>query len=290
VSDKIRDEQLKAIAEKWIEAARMGCVDAFECALKDAWQAALSQHPGPVAVPEGLRERCKELIEWQKTGVLVGDALRSYSKAKWYAEEHNRLQIAEADTDREAYALIAAAPSAPAPAAQEPMAWQFFQDGRWWNGYDNIPDHRANTEAAGIPTRDLYASPPTAEQPKASCQWIPVSERMPEIEQLVLVCSEFGGRSGDWRYSVGALDRSLLNDPIRGPWFVKGASWRPSHWMPLPATPGAIPPAAEHPDIAPVPRELQADDRVPDDFRNQASGYRAGWNDCLAALLGKESV
>jgi hypothetical protein len=55
--------------------------------------------------------------------------------------------------------------AAPAPAAQEPVAWQFFQDGRWWNGYDNIPDHRANTEAAGIPTRDLYAAPPDAEHP-----------------------------------------------------------------------------------------------------------------------------
>lgn len=43
-------------------------------------------------------------------------------------------------------------------------------------------------------------------------------------------------------------------------------------------------------DTVPAPRALQADDRVPDDFRNQASGYRAGWNDCLAALLGKESV
>lgn len=47
---------------------------------------------------------------------------------------------------------------------------------------------------------------------------------------------------------------------------------------------------AEQPDTVPVPRALQADDRVPDDFRNQASGYRAGWNDCLTALLANECV
>ncbi|MFB8828700.1 hypothetical protein ACE0DR_03590 [Azotobacter sp. CWF10] len=31
--------------------------------------------------------------------------------------------------------------------------------------------------------------------------------------------------------------------------------------------------------------ELLDINRVPDDFRNQASGYRAGWNDCRAAML-----
>lgn len=34
---------------------------------------------------------------------------------------------------------------------------------------------------------------------------------------------------------------------------------------------------------APAVRALLHSDSVPDDFRNQASGYRAGWNDCLAA-------
>lgn len=31
-------------------------------------------------------------------------------------------------------------------------------------------------------------------------------------------------------------------------------------------------------------------DSVPDDFRNQASGYRAGWNDCLAAPAAPAQV
>lgn len=33
----------------------------------------------------------------------------------------------------------------------------------------------------------------------------------------------------------------------------------------------------------PAVHALLDSDSVPDDFRNQASGYRAGWNDCLAA-------
>lgn len=39
----------------------------------------------------------------------------------------------------------------------EPVAWQFYQDGKWWNGDDRIKDHRHNTERAGYLTRELYA-------------------------------------------------------------------------------------------------------------------------------------
>lgn len=52
----------------------------------------------------------------------------------------------------------------PAQTEQQPVSWQFYQDGKWWNGDDRIKDHRKNTEAAGIPVRDLYAAP-IAQQP-----------------------------------------------------------------------------------------------------------------------------
>jgi|SRR5690554_6847242 len=52
-----------------------------------------------------------------------------------------------------------------APAVQaEPVGWQFYEDGRWWNGDDRIKDHRKNTEAAGVPVRDVYAAPQPTEQ------------------------------------------------------------------------------------------------------------------------------
>ena len=59
-------------------------------------------------VPEDLRTRCAEILAWHKTGVLDGDALRGYAAARWYANEHNALQMAEMDTAREAFKLLAA--------------------------------------------------------------------------------------------------------------------------------------------------------------------------------------
>jgi hypothetical protein len=42
----------------------------------------------------------------------------------------------------------------------EPVAWQFFGDGIWWNGYDE--SLKANIIAAGYQVRELYATPPQA--------------------------------------------------------------------------------------------------------------------------------
>ncbi len=41
------------------------------------------------------------------------------------------------------------------------------------------------------------------------------------------------------------------------------------------------------PPSAPV-GPMTDDSRVPDDYRNQASGYRAGWNDALASALAQQ--
>lgn len=54
---------------------------------------------------------------------------------------------------------LRAALTHPAQTEQQPVSWQFYQDGKWWNGDDRIKDHRKNTEAAGIQVRDLYPSP-----------------------------------------------------------------------------------------------------------------------------------
>lgn len=61
--------------------------------------------------------------------------------------------------------------------------------------------------------------------------WIPVSERMPEGSEEVLCAKEFDG-PGDWRRKVGYL--------LAGKWTVYGASWTPTHWMPLPASPQEV--------------------------------------------------
>ena len=61
--------------------------------------------------------------------------------------------------------------------------------------------------------------------------WIPVSERMPEKADEVLCAKEFDG-PGDWRRKVGYY--------LAGKWTVYGASWTPTHWMPLPAAPQEV--------------------------------------------------
>ncbi|VUS98043.1 hypothetical protein SB6413_00915 [Klebsiella pasteurii] len=61
--------------------------------------------------------------------------------------------------------------------------------------------------------------------------WIPVSERMPEGSEEVLCAKEFDGPGG-WRRKVGYL--------LAGKWTVYGASWTPTHWMPLPDGPQEV--------------------------------------------------
>ncbi|EKG7256298.1 DUF551 domain-containing protein [Escherichia coli] len=67
--------------------------------------------------------------------------------------------------------------------------------------------------------------------------WISCSERMPDTKTAVLVAVEFD-RKGDWRmkwatYIPGHPD---ANDG----WVIPGASWIPSHWMPLPEPPQEV--------------------------------------------------
>jgi hypothetical protein len=52
---------------------------------------------------------------------------------------------------------------APQRTEQEPCGWQFYQDGKWHNGMETN-NHRANTESAGIPVRDVYSAPQLTEQ------------------------------------------------------------------------------------------------------------------------------
>ncbi|EES4932539.1 DUF551 domain-containing protein [Escherichia coli] len=67
--------------------------------------------------------------------------------------------------------------------------------------------------------------------------WISCSDRMPDSKTAVLVAREFD-RKGDWRmkwatYIPGHPD---ANDG----WIIPGASWIPSHWMPLPEPPQEV--------------------------------------------------
>ncbi|EIH0919180.1 DUF551 domain-containing protein [Escherichia coli] len=80
----------------------------------------------------------------------------------------------------------------------------------------------------------LHGAEPVTTAHKLPDGWISCSERMPDTKTAVLVAVEFG-RKGDWRmkwatYIPGHPD---ANDG----WIIPGASWKPSHWMPLPEPP-----------------------------------------------------
>lgn len=64
--------------------------------------------------------------------------------------------------------------------------------------------------------------------------WISCSERMPDSKTGVLVAREFG-RKGDWRMKWGTY---IPGHPdAQDGWIIPGASWLPTHWMPMPEPP-----------------------------------------------------
>ncbi|HBE4561751.1 ead/Ea22-like family protein [Escherichia coli] len=106
-----------------------------------------------------------------------------------------------------------------------------------------VDDMREKLEAAEKRIAELEAEPVSqtyklnelsGNSPVTPDGWISCSERMPNTKTAVLVAVEFD-RKGDWRmkwatYIPGHPD---ANDG----WIIPGASWKPSHWMPLPEPP-----------------------------------------------------
>lgn len=59
-----------------------------------------------VVVPDDLLQRCREILEWQETGILKGDALRSYCQSKIWGRDPSALRMGEGETAQEAYRFI----------------------------------------------------------------------------------------------------------------------------------------------------------------------------------------
>jgi hypothetical protein len=90
----------------------------------------------------------------------------------------------------------------------EPVGWQFYDNGNWFNGMPG--DHRANTEAAGVPVRDLYTTP----QPVVDVnqKLVRKYEKLePALEALVNLCNNFGiGTYDEVIAAEAALERLYL--------------------------------------------------------------------------------
>ncbi|EPP0273738.1 DUF551 domain-containing protein [Salmonella enterica subsp. enterica] len=75
---------------------------------------------------------------------------------------------------------------------------------------------------------------PDGNSPVTQDGWISCSERMPDSKTGVLVAREFG-RKGDWRMKWATY--IPWHPDTNDGWLIPGASWKPSHWMPLPEPP-----------------------------------------------------
>ncbi|EMV4438938.1 DUF551 domain-containing protein [Escherichia coli] len=97
-----------------------------------------------------------------------------------------------------------------------------------------INKYASQLAAEPIAPNDVREQTAIPQVPVTPDGWISCSERMPDSKTAVLVAREFD-RKGDWRmkwatYIPGHPD---ANDG----WIIPGASWIPSHWMPLPEPP-----------------------------------------------------
>ena len=97
--------------------------------------------------------------------------------------------------------------------------------------------HGVIVQAAWFVKASLEQNALSGNYPVTPDSWISCSERMPDTKTAVLVAVEFD-RKGDWRmkwatYIPGHPD---ANDG----WIIPGASWKPSHWIPLPEPPQEV--------------------------------------------------
>ncbi|EPR5876780.1 hypothetical protein AWF81_10960 [Escherichia coli] len=130
---------------------------------------------------------------------------------------------------RAAFSNVTAQPAPVVPDEIEPDDGNTFDYVDGWNACRAAMLHGAEPVSQTYKLNELAGNYPVTPD-----GWISCSERMPDTKTAVLVAREFD-RKGDWRmkwatYIPGHPD---ANDG----WVIPGASWIPSHWMPLPEPP-----------------------------------------------------
>lgn len=122
----------------------------------------------------------------------------------------------------------------------EMTAEQAYEIGYYYGDPVNVFARGANWMRQHIIDSTLAAAPqsPGSEPATVPGTWIPVSEKMPPSRHEVLVGSWWGEKSRwccKWAtYIPGHPDAQSSG------WLIPGASWTPTHWMPLPAAPQEV--------------------------------------------------
>ncbi|WP_374041288.1 DUF551 domain-containing protein [Klebsiella pneumoniae] len=94
---------------------------------------------------------------------------------------------------------------------------------------------KAGRRAAMLQAEPVTTANKLGNSPVIPDTWIPVSEQMPPSRHEVLV-GRWWGEKARWcckwaTYIPGHPDAQSSG------WLIPGASWTPTHWMPLPAGP-----------------------------------------------------
>ncbi|HBT5918314.1 TPA: DUF551 domain-containing protein [Klebsiella pneumoniae] len=120
---------------------------------------------------------------------------------------------------------------------------EFFSESEVWEAYQKMSGcEQAAFRArlcwramlAAAPQEDINALIPlVSRNGQGGDRWIPVSERMPEKGQAVLVYRPKAHEGGDSDVRVAVYGRHNFEHGF-------GCYWEPSHWMPLPAAPQEV--------------------------------------------------
>nr|WP_227645069.1 DUF551 domain-containing protein [Klebsiella pneumoniae] len=117
---------------------------------------------------------------------------------------------------------------------------QAYEIGYYYGDPVNVFARGANWMRQHIIDSTLAAAPqlPGSDPATVPGKWIPVSEQMPPSRHEVLV-GRWWGEKPRWcckwaTYIPGHPDAQSSG------WLIPGASWTPTHWMPLPAAPQEV--------------------------------------------------